>query len=321
MNTGLWSHPAVVATRDDFAGRLLGIEARAGASFSLQLSSGSSGGRILQVPRTAADIADIFRRVASPFARAVGRLPRRIAFVGGASHESAATTLSYGDIETASFRICQVADIVAFEPDVLATYPNVLREFLDMDRATFPSLLGVKLGGEPVLDADLRRAYAWDPALLVVEQFGSTEMPAVSVGLHRGGVRSPLELQHDRYTYHLTRPADADVWQPLVVEDRFADLLVRLDRPYDTGDEVRCSDRGIVAVRRAGRDLSGWVAAQEQLLAEGCTNVQFDLGSGVLRYCGPRTDLPQRRRINGVDLSTERGPMRRLPNNKLPLVC
>ena len=50
-------------------------------------------------------------------------------------------------------------------------------------------------------------------------------------------------------------------------------------------------------------------------------NVQFDLGSGVLRYCGPRTDLPQRRRINGVDLSTERGPMRRLPNNKLPLVC
>ena len=98
------------------------------------------------------------------------------------------------------------------------TTKHCCRDLVARHAGAFADLKTIKLGGEKVLRADIDKIAAAWPEALIVEQLGSTEMPAVAIGSYRNGQRCGLELQTERFSFLLEDTPD---WQPLIVRDDF----------------------------------------------------------------------------------------------------
>lgn len=283
--------------------------------YILQVSSGTSG-IPLRIPRSHDDVGDIARRVAFPFVQAYGRPPSRIALIGGISHAEAALKLDLERMKVRSFAAEMLEEIRAFDPDVISTYPSILREILP--QVLGESLLCVKLGGERIFMTDLERVFARKPDLLVIEQLGSTEMPAVALRAITSADRlPPYALQTTRFDFRM--PA-SNGWHPLIVEDKYPNLLLPFGDFYDTGDELRWEGDNAYEVRRRNDPANELTDDFETLFRLGCETLQLDLTRRRLLYTGA-LHLPSHVVIGGREFeSVVARPERILPSNKAPLV-
>jgi len=283
----------VVLDRRALAGRLAdAVRARGpdgDADVVWQVSSGTSEVPI-RVPRARADIEDTFARVARPFVREFGRLPARVALLGGVSHEAVAADGAIGSVVLRSFTVVDALDergiaaLDAFSPEAVSCYPSVARELVDAPGLVLARLLAIKLGGERVFAADVERLSRRFPGSLLIEQYGSTEAPAVALRVHRGGRRSErFELETGRFSFLL---APGDGWRPLVVRDGCPHAPAALRAFYDTGDEVLVRAGQVVDVRRRGDPAAQYFELADALLAQGCRQVRVDPHRGRLEYTG-----------------------------------
>lgn len=283
----------------------------------IQVSSGSTG-RPLLIPRTRRDVGDIARRVWTPLVERFGRPPARIALIGGISHSQAAMKLDLGEISIRSFEPGAIADLVDFDPVVISCYPSIVRELLRDLPVAMPGLSAFKLGGERIFQADLDKIFCRFPGTVVIEQFGSTEVPAVAVRVLEEGKQPPYQLQPERFQYEI---AEGDGWHPLLVKDQFEGLLFPIGAFYETGDEVLVEGMDIVEVRRIGDKNAEYYSAAELLLAgDGCINIQFRPDRREVIFAG--SHAPHHVDVNEMQYRVIEGePVRIKPSNKLPLVA
>ena len=260
----------------------------------LQTSSGSTGEPII-VPRLLADVADVFVRASRYFVRRYGHPPKRIAMLGGISHFGAAQHLSFDKVELVALKADEIGALRKFSPDVVSCYPSILRELLNDRSLRLPDLKAIKLGGERVFSTDVKKTSLKFAGVQLLEQYGSTEMPAVAFREHgKDKSRQGFELETRRF-----RIADLGLggWHELLVQDLWEALLVRAEGYYRTGDEVLVRQGRAIDIRRIGDKSNPFFGAAEKLLAAGCVNVQFDLNAGRLMYVGD-VDLPRRVKAN-----------------------
>ena len=286
------------------------------ADVLVQSTSGSSGGAPLLIPRTRADVFNLYSRLLKPYLERFGSIPERVALLGGISHTEAALKLRVGNTVIGSYELAQLDEIIALDPEVISCYPSVLRELLLRAPNAFPSLRAIKLGGEKILPSDLEKAFRTFPDVIVAEQFGSAEMPGVAIGVHTPEGSDGLVLQRERFDFLLR---DDEDWQPLVVRDRFEGLLFPIDAFYDTRDEIRVRNERIIEVRRIEDPANALYPHLDALLRDGVALCQIDLDCGVLRYEGELPAGSETVSLNGLRLRPERGGLRRLPrSNKMP---
>jgi len=284
----------------------------------LQTSGGSAGAPVI-VPRLLPDVADVFVRASRYFVRRHGQPPKRIAMLGGISHFGAAQRLSFRNVELVAFEADAKAALREFNPDVISCYPSILRELLHDKTLELPELKAIKLGGERVFASDVKKAAARFAGVQLIEQYGSTEMPAVAFREHAPQeMRREFEFETQRFRIAELGP---DGWHELLVQDLWEALLVRADGYYRTGDEVLVRDGRAVDIRRIGDRSNAYFDAAEALLAAGCVNVQFDLEAGRVIHVGD-AELPERVNANSRWFETVKVDMigRLDGSNKLPLV-
>ncbi len=282
----------------------------------VQASSGSTQAPLL-IPRSQSDVADIARRVAALYVVRVGAPPARTALIGGISHAEATLKLQTADMQMESFAPDQLAAIESFQPQAISCYPSVVRELI-ADGLKAPALRCIKLGGEPVLPADLRKIFAAFPDLFVIEQFGSTEMPAVALRcITATDLNPPFELQTGRFTF---LEGARDGWQPVVVRDDFPDLLFPIGGFYDTGDEFLWRSGRVYFARRRSEPGIPYLDQLSAFLDEGNDTVQLDPAHGIVRVTG-RSASSGALRFQDLELKVlNERPIRLKPSNKAPLV-
>lgn len=287
----------------------------------VQQSSGSSGGPPLRIPKGPAETSWLIEKLIGHHRRVFGASPARVAFVGGVTH------LQAGRVEglfpggrTRSFRLREWDDLVAYQPDLLSCYPSVARDLVLRSAASLRCVRTLKLGGEPVLPADRARLLERLPGVLLLEQFGSTEMPGQAFRAMTRHDDTGWVLSRDRYAFCFD-PGDG--WRELVVRDDFPTRAFPIPGWYRTGDEALVRGDRVVALRRAGDPSAPFLDALDALVRRGLTGVQVDLLERTLRYDaepGVRLDVAEVV-LGDVRLSVERGPLRRLKDsNKAPLV-
>lgn len=280
----------------------------------VQSTSGSTG-EPLRIPRTRADVGDIARRVVAVYVKHYGSMPDRIALFGGISHMEAAVKLKSGGLQMRSFEPGELRELVEFNPDVISCYPSVARELIStMD--SLPALKAIKLGGEPIFQSDINRLLARNKNLIVIEQYGSTEMPAVALRLFTAESRqAPYILQTERFSFLPFKEG----WSDIVVRDNFPDLLFSIGRFYDMGDEMRIEKGQGVEVRRRGDTNYHLRPIFEKLFESGCVNAQIDMEKNAVIYSG-KTNLAEIE-IEGKKIPLKEGaPIRLRPSNKMPLL-
>jgi hypothetical protein len=280
----------------------------------LQVSSGSSGKPVRAVYRTLEDILSINSIIQRAWERLFPVLPRRVALLGGISHGQAVRHLEIRGTRFESFELTDKGELQEFDPEFLACYPSILRELVADRSLHLRALKAVKLGGERVFASDIAKLQSRYPSLPVIEQLGSTELPALAMGLYRGPADPrKLELQRQRFSFQLESHSD---WQPLVARDDFSPQSTEAGFLH-TGDVVRMEKGAIVDIKRADDCAAPYFEAIEKLLDQGCINVQLDTRSREVRFDGPAPSLARA----GLDMTLSRVPPRRLPHsNKLPLV-
>jgi hypothetical protein len=290
-----------------------------GPSVIVQTSSGTSGNHVLRLPRSKSDIADIFQRTLVPYLELFQKPPKRIAMLGGISHTEAALKMDLGGIQFRSFLLEELAELEAFEPEVISCYPNLARELYRNPHFRFPSLKAFKLGGEQVLQADLEQIEIRFGKVAVFEQVGSTEMPALAIGLRTAGTERKLRLQTRRFSF---APGSSDVLRPLVVKDNFPQLLFSPGEYYDTGDLAVLNDAYLFDLRRAGSDEFKFWDAQNSLIRAGATNMQFDLERETVRVeASGEMSFPESVEAGGNRFQIQRGPISRVSgSNKIRLL-
>ena len=288
---------------------------RFGDNIITQSSSGSSGEPPLFVPRGHDDAREIVARMTAPHTETWGCSPERLALLGGISHVEGALKLQIGGAVARAFSLSDVEELIAFEPDYITCSPSIVRVLLARHAGAFPRLKTIKLGGERVLQADIDRIHAAFPNALIIEQLGSTELPAVAIGSWRRGEARGLELQRSRFSFLLEDTPD---WQPLVARDNLPGRLFPIEAFYYGGDEVRMESGLVVEIRRRGDPANAFAADVESLLADGCVDVQIDTRSRVVYFDGAaRSDTAV---LNGEEYRLVAAPMQRLRSNKLPLL-
>ena len=289
---------------------------RFGYEIITQVSSGSSGHPPLLIPRGREDILDIMARITHSHHEPWSGPPERLALLGGISHVEGALKLRVEGTVARAFELAEAAELIAFEPDYITCYPSIARVLVARHADAFPQLKTIKLGGERVLQADIDKIHAAFPTALIVEQLGSTELPAVAVGTSRRGEPRSLELQTDRFSFLLEDTPD---WQPLVARDNLPGRLFPLEAFYDAGDEVRIEGGRIVEVRRRDDPANAFAVDVEALLADGCVNVQLEIAARIVYFDGAAR--PDTVVLNGDEYRMVAGPLRRLKDsNKLPLL-
>lgn len=288
-----------------------------GEDIIIQASSGSTSEPLL-IPRSKADVADIAKRVIRPYVEFYQSYPERIALFGGISHTEAAVKLQMGSITMRSFQLDEVDQLDTFDPNVISCYPSVVRELVDDSTVFLKNLKAIKLGGERIYSSDLTKIFRRFPNILLIEQYGSTEMPAVALRIFKNAT-DPTNylLQNERFSFQI--PMETDGWHPLIVRDNFADLLFPIGKFYDMGDDVLCQFGKIIDVRRRGDRSFEYREEVEHLLNLGLTNVQIDSQRGQIFYSGdPETIGPYS--IKGKAYSFSKQKLNRIhPSNKLPV--
>jgi len=252
-----------------------------------QASSGSSGGKPLYIPRTFKDILNIHQRIMRSYLKCYDLLPRKIAMFGGISHSQAAIKMEIDNTEIRSFTLEEFSKLEEFNPDVISCYPSIARELINQPNLTLNNLKGIKLGGEVVLDVDLKNIQKRFPNIIVLEQYGSTEMPAIAMGCYPDFKKNGLELQTDRFD--LITELEND-FSPIVVKDNFEDLLFKIPGHYNTGDEGIISNGILLEVRRQGSQEYKYRSLCEELLGSGCINIQVNEAKNEIYYQGSITN-------------------------------
>jgi hypothetical protein len=275
-----------------------------GPGVIVQSSSGSGGGEILRIPRTPSDIADVFARTLVPYLKVFPRPPSRIAMLGGISHTEAAMKMDMGGIGFRSFSLSQLAELQEFDPEVISCYPHIARELYRNPALKFPGLKAFKLGGEPVLEADLSQLKARFPGIAIFEQVGSTEMPALAIGQREEGGARKLPLQKKRFEF---AAGSSDQWRPLVAKDNFPGLLFPVREFYDTGDEAIYDDDFLFDVRRRGDPEHEFLPLLEELVREGATNAQLDRAEKCIFVQGAFAG--ERKSFRGVEYRVMNGAL------------
>lgn len=291
----------------------------------IQHSSGSSGGAPLRLPKGPAETAWLVDRLIQHHRRVFGAGPRRVAFVGGVTHLQAGRVQGlFPGGRTRSFRLRDWDALVEFQPDLLSCYPSVARDLVLRSAASLRCVRTLKLGGETVLAADRARLLERLPGVLLLEQFGSTEMPGLAFRALTRDEDSGYLLSHDRYAFRF-EPATApggDGWRELVVRDDFPTRAFPIPGWYRTEDEALLAAQRVLALRRRDDPAAPYLDALDALVRRGVTQVQVDLRARTLRYeAEPGVQLAREVVLDGVTLVVERGPIGRLKDsNKAPLV-
>lgn len=287
-----------------------------GPKVIVQSSSGSSGGAILRIPRTPMDIAEVFARTLVPYLQVFPRPPLRIAMIGGVSHTEAALKMDMGGIGFCSFHQTQLAEIEAFDPEVISCYPHIARELYRNPSLKLSSLKAFKLGGEQVLDTDLVLLKERFPGIAIFEQVGSTEMPALAIGVREVGQPRKLPLQKKRFSF---LSGYAEDWRPLVAQDNLPGLLFPIGAFYDTGDEALYDNDFLYDLRRRGDPDLEFLPLQEELIREGATNSQLDRATGTIHVQGSFT--ASEKTFRGTTYRVATGPLiKSARSNKLKFV-
>jgi hypothetical protein len=285
----------------------------------VQQSGGSGGGKPLRIPRTRREIVWLGHQLLEHHARVHGAAPTRVAFLGGISHLEATQRIELeSGVEIRNFEDGEFKALDAFAPEMVSTYPSYARELVADRSLELGSLKTLKLGGESILPSDLQKIFARFARIVVLEQYGSTEMPALAWRVYRSASDSGYQFNAERYDMRDQKTVD---WQPLIVRDSFPDRAFPIDEWFEMDDEVRVQGGVIQEVRRRG-DLAWPLRFDlDTLLRQGCVQVQILLNEGVARV-DPRSDwIPAPIELGGSPYRV-RGdwPMRLRQSNKLPLV-
>ncbi|TGN01325.1 hypothetical protein [Leptospira yasudae] len=289
-----------------------------GEDVIIQASSGSTSEPLL-IPRSKADVADIAKRVIRPYVELYQSYPERIALFGGISHTEAAVKLQMGAISMRSFQLDEVDQLDGFDPHVISCYPSVVRELIDDSSVSLSNLKAIKLGGERIYLSDIKKIFRRFPGIFLIEQYGSTEMPAVALRTFTNAEdESVYVLQKERFAFQI--PLEKDGWHPLIVQDNFPDLLFPIGKFYDMGDDVFCKSGKILDVRRRGDRSFDFRDEVEQLLNLGLTNVQISTEQARVFYSGDSANIGSYP-IKGKKYSLLKQKLNRIhPSNKLPVL-
>ncbi len=293
----------------------------------IQQSGGSGGGPPLRLPKGPEETRWLIDRLRAHHRRAWGAEPRRVAFVGGVTHLQAGRVQGlFPGGQTRSFRLREWDELLEFQPDLLSCYPSVARDLVVRSAASLGCVRTLKLGGEAVLPADRARLLGRLPGVLLLEQFGSTEMPGLAFRAVTGRPDAADDpsylLSRDRYAFRfLPASSSAGAWRELVVRDDLPARAFPIPGWYRTGDEARLVDGRVVGLRRKDDPAAPFVEALDALVRRGLTQVQVDLRARTLHYeAEPGVELARELVLDGVALAVERGPVWRLTDsNKAPL--
>lgn len=281
----------------------------------LQASSGSSGKNPILIPRSIKDIFDIHTRIINSYLSCYSTPPRKIALLGGVSHAQAAIKMKIKNTEIISFSLKDTKRINEFNPDVISCYPSIARELIEINDFELSNLKGIKLGGERLLDTDLKKLKRRFPNIIILEQYGSTEMPAIAIGCYPNFKKNGMLIQKERFEMQeLTKSC----YKPIIVKDHFDDLIFRIPSFYNTLDEATGTKTHIFEVRRTGSLETNYYSLMEDLLEAGCINIQIDQLRNEIHYQGSMTQ----RNISFNDISYKlvEKSLERIPSsNKLPL--
>jgi len=289
--------------------------------YATQSSSGS-GGKPLLIVRSLADLKDITFRVLQSYVQHYSLPPQRVALIGGISHLEAAANLNINKTQIRSFELSvdDFNNMAHFDPEVISCYPSVLRSLISEGLSQFKSLKAIKLGGEIIFTADIKKALCQKPNLLIVEQLGSTEMPAVACRTF-GSVdefnNKPYVLQRQRFDFLFEQQSG---WVPLIVKDNFLDLKFNIHNYYDTGDEVLLQNGEAFKVRRRDHLLNDYYDLIASLLESDIENLQIDTQNREIFYKG---NYPSKQIVFNSQkyLLTKVENLQRIPvSNKLALV-
>ena len=283
----------------------------------IQSTSGSTGIPLL-IPRTKSDIRELANRILKFYIDEFNKLPQKVALLGGISHSETALKLKVQNIDVRSLSLDELDELFKFDPDVISCYPSISRELVIQDRNFLPNLKMLKLGGEPVYSSDIKKIRNRFASIIIVEQYGSTEMPGLAFKNYKGDLNNTeFILQYERFSYLIN---EKDGWQPLIVKDKFSDLLFPIKYYYNTGDEVFIQTKKVKDVRRKGDISHKFKNFIEESLDNGCTNIQIDLNRNTIYYNG-KMCLPDFILLDKTRFKTEfSAPKRLKTSNKLPVI-
>lgn len=207
-----------------------------------QSSSGSRNFPLL-IPRSYNDILDIISRFLSHYQTYFNQSPKKVAMLGGISHMNATSSLQIDNLELRFVELSNLSEILTWKPEIISCYPSVLRSLILKFEKKLSFLKAIKVGGEKLFPADCENIFHLYPDLLIIEQYGSTELPALAFrSITKSNFTSwnfhinlPFELQKKRFSYFKEY---AHGWHPFIAKDNFHDLLLKIDAFYDTGDEA-----------------------------------------------------------------------------------
>jgi acyl-CoA synthetase (AMP-forming)/AMP-acid ligase II len=284
----------------------------------IQQSGGSSGEVPLRLPRTNAEIQWLATKLLARFHKEHGSFPTRGAFLGGISHTEATQRAEVdAPIAIEDFAGDQLDALDAFDPDVISMYPSFARAIVAHPTLDLTRLRSVKLGGETILPSDLERLRARFGDLVIVEQFGSTEMPGIAFRTLGPDKEAPYDLSTDRYDVDW---GGGEGWQPLVVRDRFPQRAFPIDGWYDTEDEVFVERGSVRRVRRRDDPATPWLGDLDGLLRAGFVHVQVLPREKKVLVSGGTASRLTSLSLAGEELVVCReAPYRLIDSNKMPL--
>lgn len=300
------------------------LESQNVRNYVLQSTSGSSGSKPLIIPRSFEDITDIGMRVFKQVDKYYKTSTRRIAMFGGISHEEAARHRIVEGIKINSYRTHQLNELIDFNPEIISCYPSILREIIANYSVKIPALKAIKVGGEKLFNNDLIKTFQRFPNILIIEQYGSTELPALATRLFLAStvLSSDFQLERVPYSLHQTRftflTPEQDGWYPIIAKDNFNKLLFKIPYFYDSGDDGFWESRKLMVVKRRMDKSQKYYSLIEKLLACGCTNVQINEAEKTIYYSGQISSEIESFQDN--EFKRFKSTPKRLKSNKLPLV-
>jgi hypothetical protein len=295
-------------------------------SVVLQSTSGTQGLPLL-IPRSKKDIEDIAVRALKYYTSYFGCMPRKVAMIGGISHINAAETLEMNGLVIRHFKLDTLDEVISWRPEIITCYPSILRVLLEKYKSELSFIKAIKVGGEKLFPADCKKLFDYFPELLVIEQYGLTELPALALRAinintfqyEDSHITVPFDIQTKRFSL-LNEYEEG--WYPIIAKDNFPELLFQLDSYYETGDEALWSSSRIIDFRRQSVPENRYLNDMNQLLEKGFSNVQLDLEKNIIFYEEKDpADIDPVYFIDKLNFIPQKTHLIRLKNsNKLPLI-
>lgn len=287
-------------------------------------STSGSRNEPLVIPRHYNDVADIINRFLIYYNNHFNRSPQKVAMLGGISHIMAASSIKVDDIQIKFFDFLEFDKILDWKPEIITCYPSILREMLFKYGNDLKFLKAIKLGGEKLFPSDCEAAFELLPDILIIEQYGSTEMPGLAFRninrdnfqFRRSHITVPFELQVKRFSYLNIHKVG---WHPFIAKDNFPELLFKIEDYYDTGDEALWEDNKPIDFRRRCDIENDYWDSINFLLGDKFINLQLDLENKFIISEHYTSDSIYK--FNNTSFVTKKGQLKRVSSsNKLPLI-